>query len=93
MQSNLVFIYQAHEEHQRREQRERNKMPNENSHNALNLSHPDDGIRHTENRMHSSSMKNTSGLSSRHHGDRGSQYDGRSGSDDGLPLVGSDIFN
>ena len=68
-------------------------MPNENSHNALNLSHPDDGIRHTENRMHSSSMKNSSGLSSRHHGDRGSQYDGRSGSDDGLPLVGSDMIH
>ena len=64
-------------------------MPNENSHNALNLSHPND----TENRMHSSSMKNSSGLSSRHHGDRGSQYDGRSGSDDGLPLVSSDIIN
>ena len=64
-------------------------MPNENSHNALNLSHPND----TENRMHSSSMKNSSGLSSRHHGDRGSQYDGRSGSDDGLPLVSSDMIN
>ena len=63
-------------------------MPNENSHNALNLSHPND----TENRMHSSSMKNSSGLSSRHHGDRGSQYDGRSGSDDGLPLVSSYII-
>ena len=43
-------------------------------------------------KMHSSSMKNSSGLSSRHHGDRGSQYDGRSGSDDGLPLVSSDII-
>ena len=38
--------------------------------------------------MHSSSMKSSSGLSSsRHHGDRGSHYESRGGSDDGLPLV------
>ena len=59
-------------------------MSNENSHNALNLSHAND----MEVRMHSSAMKPSSGISSsRHHGDRGSHYEGRGGSDDGLPLV------
>ena len=73
----------AQEEHQRREQRERNRGSHENSHNALNLSHPND----IEGRMHHSSMKNSSGLSSRHHGDRGSHFGSDRGSDDGMPMV------
>ena len=60
-------------------------MSNENSHNALNLTHCGEN----EGRMHPTSMKNASGLStSRHHGDMGHRgYEGRSGSDDGLPMV------
>ena len=85
-QNSINNMAKAQEEHHRREQRERNRGSNENSHNALNLSHAND----MDGRMHSSSMKNSSGLSSRHHGDRGSHYGSdRGGSDDGMPMVSS----
>ena len=87
-QNSINNMAKAQEEHHRREQRERNRGSNENSHNALNLSHAND----MDGRMHSSSMKNSSGLSSRHHGDRGSHYGSdRGGSDDGMPMVSNNF--
>ena len=87
-QNSINNMAKAQEEHHRREQRERNRGSNENSHNALNLSHAND----MDGRMHSSSIKNSSGLSSRHHGDRGSHYGSdRGGSDDGMPMVSNNF--